>query len=73
MRSKISEIIGAKTIDLEWVQVHPTGLVNPDDPDAELHGDAPRSTCLRVVDSGEDSELHEAIGVSSTDPLTENA
>merc|ERR1719329_1357111 len=27
---------GAQTIDLEWVQVHPTGLVNPDDPDAKV-------------------------------------
>merc|ERR1719504_190417 len=26
----------AKTIDLEWVQVHPTGLVKPDDPDAKV-------------------------------------
>merc|ERR1712048_1146491 len=28
--------IGAKSIDLEWVQVHPTGLVKPDDPDAKI-------------------------------------
>merc|ERR1712118_213062 len=28
--------IGAKTIDLEWVQVHPTGLVKPDDADAKV-------------------------------------
>ena len=33
---KISEIIGAKTIDLEWVQVHPTGLEQPDNPDAKI-------------------------------------
>jgi flavocytochrome c len=33
---KIGETIGAKTIDLEWVQVHPTGLVKPDDPDAKV-------------------------------------
>merc|ERR1711976_521625 len=33
---KIGEAIGAKTIDLEWVQVHPTGLVKPDDPDAKV-------------------------------------
>lgn len=26
---KISEAIGADTVDLEWVQVHPTGLINP--------------------------------------------
>merc|ERR1712149_31298 len=30
------EAIGGKTIDLEWVQVHPTGLVKPDDPDAKI-------------------------------------
>merc|ERR1711972_287301 len=29
-------VIGAKSIDLEWVQVHPTGLVKPDDPDAKI-------------------------------------
>merc|ERR1712226_529538 len=33
---KIGEAIGAKTVDLEWVQVHPTGLVKPDDPDAKV-------------------------------------
>jgi len=33
---KIAEPIGAKTIDLEWVQVHPTGLVKPDDADAKV-------------------------------------
>merc|ERR1719502_717648 len=32
----MGEAIGAKTIDLEWVQVHPTGLVKPDDPDAKV-------------------------------------
>jgi succinate dehydrogenase/fumarate reductase flavoprotein subunit len=32
----MGEKIGAKTIDLEWVQVHPTGLVKPDDPDAKI-------------------------------------
>ena len=30
------EAIGSKTVDLEWVQVHPKGLVNPDDPDAKI-------------------------------------
>merc|ERR1712046_330453 len=30
------EAIGATTTDLEWVQVHPTGLVKPDDPDAKV-------------------------------------
>merc|ERR1711904_419856 len=33
---KMGEEIGGKTIDLEWVQVHPTGLVKPDDPDAKI-------------------------------------
>jgi len=33
---KLGEGIGAKTVDLEWVQVHPTGLVKPDDPDAKV-------------------------------------
>merc|ERR1719207_52637 len=32
----MGEAIGAKTIDLEWVQVHPTGLVKPGDPDAKI-------------------------------------
>merc|ERR1712070_698266 len=30
------EAIGAKSVDLEWVQVHPTGLVKPDDADAKI-------------------------------------
>merc|ERR1711866_10814 len=33
---KLAEAIGAKSIDLEWVQVRPTGLVKPDDPDAKI-------------------------------------
>merc|ERR1719507_2478708 len=33
---KMGEAMGAKSIDLEWVQVHPTGLVKPDDPDAKI-------------------------------------
>ena len=33
---KMGEAIGAKSIDLEWVQVHPTGLVKPDDADAKI-------------------------------------
>merc|ERR1740115_65130 len=33
---KMGEAIGAKAVDLEWVQVHPTGLVKPDDPDAKI-------------------------------------
>merc|ERR1719203_78602 len=28
---KMGEAVGAKSVDLEWVQVHPTGLVKPDD------------------------------------------
>jgi len=33
---KMGVAIGAKTIDLEWVQVHPTGLVSPTEPDAKI-------------------------------------
>merc|ERR1719469_1078072 len=33
---KMGEAVGGKSIDLEWVQVHPTGLVKPDDPDAKI-------------------------------------
>jgi flavocytochrome c len=33
---KMGESVGCRTIDLEWVQVHPTGLVKPDDPDAKV-------------------------------------
>merc|ERR1712115_507732 len=33
---KMGEKLGAETVDLEWVQVHPTGLVKPDDPDAKV-------------------------------------
>jgi len=33
---KMGESIGAQSIDLEWVQVHPTGLVKADDPDAKI-------------------------------------
>merc|ERR1712039_40920 len=33
---KMGESVGASSVDLEWVQVHPTGLVKPDDPDAKV-------------------------------------
>merc|ERR1719261_1723746 len=33
---KMGEKVGASTIDLEWVQVHPTGLVKPSEPDAKI-------------------------------------
>merc|ERR1719253_290250 len=33
---KMGVAVGGKTIDLEWVQVHPTGLVSPKDPDAKV-------------------------------------
>jgi len=33
---KMGEAIGGKSVDLEWVQVHPTGLVKADDPDAKI-------------------------------------
>ena len=32
----MGERVGARTIDLEWVQIHPTGLVKPDDQDAKV-------------------------------------
>merc|ERR1712232_1417382 len=33
---KMGMAVGAQTIDLEWVQVHPTGLVKADDADAKI-------------------------------------
>merc|ERR1711904_326931 len=33
---KMGNAVGATSVDLEWVQVHPTGLVKPDDPDAKV-------------------------------------
>merc|ERR1711953_300388 len=33
---KMSQEVGNELIDLEWVQVHPTGLVHPDEPDAKI-------------------------------------
>jgi len=33
---KMAEDIGAKLVDMEWIQVHPTGLVNPKDVDAKV-------------------------------------
>lgn len=32
---KFASAIGANTVDMEWVQVHPTGLVNVKDPNAK--------------------------------------
>jgi flavocytochrome c len=28
--------VGAECVDLEWVQVHPTGLIHPEEPDAKV-------------------------------------
>jgi len=33
---KMAMAIGADTLDLEWVQVHPTGLIHPEEPDAKV-------------------------------------
>jgi flavocytochrome c len=33
---KMAMEIGADTVDLEWVQVHPTGLVHPEEPEAKV-------------------------------------
>ena len=41
----MGEVIGAKTIDLEWVQVHPTGLVKLGDPDAKIKFLAAEALC----------------------------
>ena len=44
-----SQAIGAKSIDLEWVQVHPTGLVKPDDADAKIKFLAAEATRNRLI------------------------
>merc|ERR1719330_2068319 len=52
---KMGEAVGGKSIDLEWVQVHPTGLVKPDDPDAKikfLAAEALRGVGGLILDSG---------------------
>merc|ERR1712032_519227 len=33
---KMAMAIGGDTVDLEWVQVHPTGLIHPEEPDAKV-------------------------------------
>ncbi|CAK0839261.1 unnamed protein product [Prorocentrum cordatum] len=33
---KMSMEVGCDMVDLEWVQVHPTGLVHPEEPDAKV-------------------------------------
>jgi flavocytochrome c len=33
---KMAMSIGAECVDLEWVQVHPTGLVHPEEPEAKV-------------------------------------
>jgi len=33
---QMGEETGAKSVDLEWVQVHPMGLAKPDDADAKM-------------------------------------
>jgi len=33
---KMSMAVGAQCVDLEWVQVHPTGLIHPDEPDSKV-------------------------------------
>ena len=50
---KMGEAIGASSIDLEWVQVHPRGLVKPDDSDSKincLEAEAPREVCRLVLE-----------------------
>mmetsp|Transcript_115496 Transcript_115496/g.188202 ORF Transcript_115496/g.188202 Transcript_115496/m.188202 type:complete len:504 (+) Transcript_115496:99-1610(+) len=33
---KMSMAVGADCVDLEWIQVHPTGLIHPEEPDAKV-------------------------------------
>merc|ERR1712151_880092 len=33
---KMTMAVGGECVDLEWVQVHPTGLVHPEEPDAKV-------------------------------------
>merc|ERR1719310_1877291 len=33
---KMTMAVGGECVDLEWVQVHPTGLIHPDEPDAKV-------------------------------------
>jgi flavocytochrome c len=33
---KMAIAAGADTVDLEWVQVHPTGMIHPEEPDAKV-------------------------------------
>merc|ERR1712070_977915 len=33
---KMAMAVGADAVDLEWIQVHPTGLVHPEEPDAKV-------------------------------------
>merc|ERR1719436_1501109 len=52
---KMGEAIGASSVDLEWVQVHPTGLVKSDDPDAKikfLAAEALRGVGGLILDGG---------------------
>ncbi len=52
---KMGEAIGAKSVDLEWVQVHPTGLVKPDDPDVNrivFYSSDLRSLCACFLHAG---------------------
>jgi flavocytochrome c len=33
---KMTMAVGGECVDLEWVQVHPTGLIHPDEPDSKV-------------------------------------
>jgi succinate dehydrogenase/fumarate reductase flavoprotein subunit len=33
---KMTMAVGGECVDLEWVQVHPTGLIHPEEPDAKV-------------------------------------
>ena len=53
---EMGEAIGAKTIDLEWVQVHPTGMVKPDDADAKIKSSQQKRSAELVVLSSKHTE-----------------
>ncbi|KAF4731018.1 hypothetical protein FOZ62_021507, partial [Perkinsus olseni] len=69
---KMGQEIGAQTVDLDFVQVHPTGLVNPKDPDSKvkfLAAEALRGVGGILLDSNGKrfvNELHRRDYVSNT-------
>jgi len=59
---KLSEAVGANLIDMKWVQVHPTGLVDPAEPEAKvkfLAAEALRGVGGILLDAGGDRFCNE--------------